>query len=212
MNFRYTIRFLVVLTVFITAFSCNKREIIPAPEPMVELENHFYANINNTDVELTQNVNGYTGDSGVDLIINATTLDSAVYHSTFSSSQSQQAASVGHGSIIFDWNANERPNLSTFENFYLGTTNQVPLFSPGGLNGFTFTYTDGAGHDWVSKDLGTATYTKMSVESDKTGDYAKFRVEFDTRIYYTYVDPVTQLSETDSMEVTNAVYTGWYKR
>lgn len=148
---KYAFISLSFLIAGIITFSCNKREIIPAPEPKVDLKNYFYGRINGAEVELTQNVNGYSGTSGVDLIINATSTDSAVYHSTFSSDQSPLSISVGHGSLIFDWTSgNERPSLSIFESFYLASINQTPLFSTNGLSGFTVTLKDGSGKEWKS--------------------------------------------------------------
>ena len=99
---KYFVKSLAVFSLGVVVFSCNKREIIPPPEPKVELKTHFYGKINGSDLELTQNVNGYTGSSGVDLLINANTLDSAIYHSKHSSPHTLQSVSVGHGSLIFD--------------------------------------------------------------------------------------------------------------
>lgn len=209
---KYLIKSLAALALVGMVFSCNKREIIPAPERKVELKNHFYGKINGSEIELTQNVNGFSGSSGVDLIINSSTMDSAVYHSVFESTQTLQSISVGHGCIVFDWNASERPTLSNFENFYTAVINQTPTFLTNGFGGFTFTYKDGTGKLWRSGVLGSVTYTSMEIESDATGDYAKFRVMFDTQISRTYFDPVLLIDVTDYMTVTDAVYTGWYKR
>jgi hypothetical protein len=214
---KYIFKTVAVLALGITVFSCNKREIIPAPIPKVELKNHFIGNINGAIVELTENVNGYSGTSGVDLIINASSMDSAVYHSIFKSSQSLQKVTVGHGSLVFDWNASERPILSAFESFFLASINQTPPFSTSGLTGFTVSYTDGSGKEWKSNANGSypnedVTYNSMAIESDSSGDYAKFKVSFDTYIYNTYYDNVNLVYITDSLLVTDAVYTGWYKR
>lgn len=210
---KYFVKSFAVLSLGILIFSCNKREIIPAPERKVDLKNHFYGKINGVDVvELTQNVNGFRGTSGVDLIINASTLDSAIYHSIFASTESLQGISVGHGSIVFDWNASDRPTLANFESFYLSGPNQNPVFAPGGLTGFTFTYTDGSGRNWRSNANGLVAYSSMAIESDDSGDYAKFKVAFETEVFHTYYDPVLQVDVTESMLITDAVYTGWYKR
>src|SRR5690606_28296789 len=103
----------------LTIFSCNKREIIPAPEPEVDLECHFYGKFNNTDLELTQHVNGYDGSSAADFIISASGIDSAVYYSSMSSSESPQSITVGHGSIEFDASSSSKPTLALFNNFFL---------------------------------------------------------------------------------------------
>ncbi len=214
---KYLVRSLAVLSLGVVVFSCNKREIIPPPEPKVDLKNHFYGKLNGSDVELTQNVNGYTGSSEVDLIINAATLDSATYYSTFSSPQSLQKISVGHGSLVFDWGSSERPTLATFESFYLSGLNQEPDVSLNGLNGFTVTYTDGVGRAWKSNSnhsypQESVEYNSMALESDAKGDYAKFKVSFNTYVYHTYYDNIQDIYLTDSILITDAVYTGWYKR
>lgn len=213
----YLVKSAAVLTLGVFIFSCNKREIIPAPEKKVELKNHFFGRIEGADVELTQNVNGFAGTSGVDLIINASGMDSAVYHSIFKSTQTMQSVSVGHGSLVFDWNASERPTLSAFESFFMSSLNQTPSFATSGLTGFTVTYVDGSGKEWKSNANGSSPnefvlYSAMEIESDGSGDYAKFKVGFDTYIYRTYFDNVLQVNVTDSLLVTDAIYTGWYKR
>lgn len=198
-------------------FSCNKREIIPAPEPKVELKNHFFGKVQGSPVELTQNVNGFKGSSGVDLVINASALDSAVYHSVFSSTSSMQSISIGHGSLIFDWEATQKPSMSIFESFFLPLVNQQLPYASNGLTGFSVKYTDGSGRVWKSNNNGSyinenASYSTMSMGSDSSGDYAKFRLGFDTYVYRTYLDPVTSTNVTDSILITDAVYTGWYRR
>lgn len=209
---KYLIKPLAVLSLGILIYSCNKREIIPPPERKVELKNHFIGKINGSDIELTLNVNGYSGTSGVDLIINASTLDSAVYYSSFKSTQTPQAITVGHGSLIFDWGASERPTLATFESFYMSGLNLTPVLSGSGLNGFMVTYTDGTGKEFKSNTVGNVTYATMAIESDSSGDYAKFKVGFDAEVSRTYFDVDAGMDVTDYIMITNAVYTGWYKR
>lgn len=208
---------LAILTLSTVIFSCNKREIIPAPTREVELKNHFIGVIDGGTVEFTENVNGFSGSSGVDLIINAAGMDSAVYHSNFSSTQTPQKISVGHGSLVFDWGSSERPLLSAFENYFLASPNQTPTFSNGGLAGFTVTYTDASGREWKSNEdheypNESVEYTLMAIESDASGDYAKFKVSFSTYVYSTYFDNALQIYITDSLLITNGTYTGWYKR
>ena len=201
----------------LATYSCNKREIVPAPEPKVDKKCHFFGRINGADVELTENVNGYTGSSAIDLIVNSSTLDSAAYLSTLSSTSQSQMARVGHGSLVFDWGTSERPMLSNFQGFFSQAINLNPNFSTRGLKGFCFTYVDIAGREWKSNSNHSylnekALYTYTSSESDATGDYLKFQVEFDTYIYRTWMNVIDSLYYTDSMLVTDAVYTGWYKR
>lgn len=198
-------------SVLLVSIACNKREIIPAPEKKVELDTHFSGKINGTDVEFTTDVLGYTGSSTNDLQINALALDSAVYYSTMSSTQQSAAITVGHGSVQFDANASPVPTLSLFNNFY--NTYLQPLFSSNGKNGFTVQFRDGQGRLWKSNQAHTlpsesVLYSNVRQESDANGDYSRFKVAFNTYVYY--YDAITM--NTDSLAITNAVYTGWYKR
>lgn len=214
---KYLFKTLTFAGVLVAVAACNKREIIPAPEPVVDLKNHFYGKINSSEVELTQNVNGYVGSSDLDLIVNSNTLDSAIYLSTMSSPSANQLVKVGHGSLLFDWGASERPTLASFESFFLAAPNLQPSFSTRGLNGFCFIYVDASGKEWKSNQNHSyldenVTYLSTSKESDTSGDYMKFKVEFETFIYHTYYHLIDSVYYTDSMLVTDAVYTGWYKR
>lgn len=214
---KYLVKTLTFAGALIAVTSCNKREIIPAPEPVVELKNHFYGKFNSSEVELTQNVNGYVGSSDLDLIVNSNTLDSAIYISTMSSTSANQLVKISHGSLLFDWGTSERPTLASFESFFKAAPNLQPSFSIRGLNGFSFTYVDAAGKEWKSNETHAyldenVTYLSTSKESDTSGDYMKFKVEFETYIYHTYFHLIDSVYYTDSMLVTDAVYTGWYKR
>lgn len=206
--FKLTASFLLVAVVF---FSCNKHEVIPAPVPKADLETHFFGTIGGSDVELTENVNGYSGNSAADFIISAGGIDSAVYYSQFSSNVSSLSIKVGHGSVEFDNGSSSSPTLSAFNNFY--NNNLTPLFSTNGKNGFTVTYVDGNGRTWQSNEdhllpTESVEYTNVSQESDNTGDYTKFTVTFNCYVYSFNV--VTGI--VDQLPITDAVYKGWYKR
>jgi hypothetical protein len=215
MNVRF-ILFFVLITFFV---SCNKREVVPAPELKVELESHFIGKINGANVEITRNVNGYRGSADKDLIVNAGDIDSAIYHSIFKSNNSSIAIDVSHGSLLFDSNKSSSPANDAFESFFVSKLNQQLSFSIDGLSGISVKYTDGNGYVWTSNENNSyynekASYFEMDTEGDASGEYAKFKLKFDTYVYRTY--GVTQednsvLYFTDSMLVTDAIYTGWYK-
>lgn len=214
---KYVLKPFAFLLLCVTMFACNKREIIPAPERQVELKNHFKGVINGATTEFTENVNGFKGESNFDLVINASSMDSAIYHSVFKSTSGNQGVIIKHGSLAFDYGASDRPTLASFESFYMNGANHQPAFSERGLNGFSFTYIDGNGNVWESNSVNQppmehVEYLTMATESDKSGTYAKFKVKFATRVYRTYTDPLTLLPVTLTLDVTDAVYTGWYKR
>lgn len=200
-----------IAALFLLVISCNKHEIIPAPIQKAELVTHFVGTIGNSEIELTENVNGYAGSSDADFNISAGGIDSAVYYSTFSSSTASIAVTVGHGSVEFDNTASSTPTLSAFNNFF--NTNLTPTFSLAGKNGFTVTYQDAQGKVWQSNEDHllpgeSVEYTNVSQESDNTGDYHKFTVTFNVYVYK-YNNATLMF---DSLLITDAVYKGWYKR
>ena len=66
---------------------CPKHEIIPAPTPKVELESHFIGIVNGTQIELTQNVDGYYLDATkTKLIQPSPTPSTATYYANMKSS------------------------------------------------------------------------------------------------------------------------------
>lgn len=206
--FKLTAQFLALAVVF---YSCNKHEVIPAPVPKADLETHFIGTIGGSEIELTENVNGYAGTSAADFIISAGGVDSAVYYSTFSSNVSSLSITIGHGSVEFDSGSSSSPTLSAFNNFY--NNNLTPMFSTNGKNGFTVTYVDGNNRTWQSNEDHlypgeSVEYTNVSQESDNTGDYTKYTVTFNTYVYSFNV--VTGM--VDQLLITDAVYKGWYKR
>lgn len=208
---RYTI---IALAAF-SFFSCNKREIIPAPTPKVELKNHFIGTINSTEIELTQNVNGYEGSSDVRTIISPDALDSAIYQSVFKSNDQMQSIKVLHGSILFDASANARPSLAYFNSFY--RTNDQPTFSNLGYNGISIEYHDASGKMWRTNQLNTspvenANYIFLEQKTDASGDYMKFKLNFNTNLYREELDPISNTMVERMITITNATYTGWYKR
>lgn len=206
---------LSMATLLIATVACNKREIIPAPEVKIELENSFIGKIDGSTVEFTQNVGGYVGSSDADFVINAGGDDRAVYYSTMSSSTDSRAISVGHGSIIFNANASSVPGLDVFNSFYTNAANIQPDFSNGGTAGFRVVFTDAAGRVWSTNEdhvhpLENAVYTNIRQESDNTGDYSSFRVDFTCYAYRYWTDGTETFS--DSIEITDAIFKGWYKR
>jgi len=202
-------------TVFIGFVACNKREIIPAPVVKIELESSFVGKIGGSTVEFTQNVGGYAGSSAPDLIIDAGSIDKAVYNATMSSSGDSRSITVGHGSLFFDSNASSVPAKTEFNAFFTNAANIQPDFSNGGTSGFRVKFRDSAGRLWNSNEanaypLENVIYTNIRQESDNTGDYSSFRADFACYVYRTWTDGVG--TYTDSLLITDAVYKGWYKR
>lgn len=208
-------KFSIIALAALTIISCNKREIIPAPQKKVELKNHFIATINGTEIELTQNVNGFTGSSDARFIVSPDALDSAIYQSDFKSPTSLQSIKVLHGSVLFEASTNSRPSLAYFKSFY--TLNNQPNFSNQGNNGIAFEYHDASGKAWKTKEANTqpfenAHYVYLEQTTDATGDYMKFKLNFTTVVYRDEFDPINNTTIEHALPISNGTYTGWYKR
>lgn len=192
---------------------CPKHEIIPAPSPHVELNATFLGTINGSQVELTQNVDGYYLDATkIKYILPSPSPSKAAYYSEMKSSQNLIAIKVGLGSIDFDGSASSDPALNVFNTFF--TTNTNPIYSTAAAAGFEVVYRDGTGNVWTSdaaQSPQNVVFTNIVQESDATGDYSKYTCTFNCNVYRTYTDgqgnPVTV-----SLPIQNAVLNAWFQR
>lgn len=191
--------------------SCIKHEIIPPPEPVVDLTCSFIGIVNGTDLELTQNVGGYTNNPTKEkTILSAPQLSSAQYYARMSSTQSQRYVQVGLGSVQWDASAVNDPSLTQFNDFFLAATN--PPFSDGAVAGFEFEYRDSNGKIWnshaVTPNGQSVVFSNIVQEVDANGDYSKFQCNFSC---YVYNQDIVTL-DWDSIPVQNATFKAWFKR
>jgi hypothetical protein len=200
-----------ILFAGLTLGSCIEHEIIPAPEPVVDLECHFQGFVNGTDVELSQNVNGYNCNPTKEkIILPAPQFSSAIYFSEMSSAQTAVYVKIGMGSVLWDAATVSDPTLTLFNNFFLN--NLTPAYSDNGTAGFEVEYRDPSGKLWNSHENSVnaqnVTFSALKQESDSNGDYSMFTCNFSC---YVYNQDVVTL-EWDSLNIQNAVYEGWFKR
>ncbi|MCE3296888.1 MAG: hypothetical protein K0R65_2602 [Crocinitomicaceae bacterium] len=195
--------------------SCIKHEVIPAPEPLVDLEVHFEGNINGTDVEYTNDVDGFNGEtSDAQLILTSPSPSSVSYFCNMTSNLIDRSLKVGIGSIYWDAGALEKPSVEEFNAFFEDREEMTGIpYTSGAVDGFEVSYTDNFGNVWVSDPTSTNPQTvlfkEITTESDNTGDYAKFKVEFSCYLYRTIN---TLPLERDSISITDGVFDGWFKR
>ena len=198
--------------------SCIEHEVIPPPEPVVELNAHFYGEFNTAPIELTENVLGYANNcTSAKYIVPPPTFSEAVYYAEMSSLQVATSVRIGLGSATWNSSLSAEPTLATFNSLF--QTNLFPNYADGALNGFEVTYKDGTGREWKSSETSVmpmnVEFTGVVQESDNNGDYSKFICNFDCWIYSLHPDslalnpPVIQL---DSIHVENARYEGWFQR
>ena len=194
--------------------SCIKHEVIPAPEPKVELSANFEGYIGSQFVEYTENVDGYVPFADL-ATQSANGINHAQYLFSMVSASSIPSIRIGLGSI--SWSAASGtavPALDLFNSFY--ASQDAPLYSDDALNGFNVTYNAVDGTVWASSEVSpynqVVNFSNIKQESDNSGDYSKFTCTFSCYVYHTYNDPPPGITWTDSILIENAVYQGWFKR
>ena len=214
-------------------FSCRKHEVVPAPDEVVELESSFMGLINGTDVEYTEDVDGYNGTSSYDLYITSEGTDTAVYHASMSSDLKTPVITISVGSIEWDASTLSTPSLNQFETFFTDLNpddNGVPVllnYTYKAKEGFAVTYKDKDGITWVSTlkhdgntlenqvpPIQDPTFSDVTIRKETDGDYALFTVNFGCELYrfVEYQDGDTDLPIYDTIYIENAVFKGWIKR
>lgn len=207
--------FLVVLGSAFLA-GCPKHEIIPAPTPEVELQSHLMGTINGTNVEFTQNVNGYGLDATkTKIILSSPQPSSAVYYSDMKSTESLVSVRIGLGSIQWDAAVSSDPTVGQFNSFFTNAANAQPPYSTNAATGFEVVYRDGSGNIWTSdqSDTGnTCVFSNIVQESDGSGDYSKFKCTFSCTVHRLQINPSPAPPTPLSLQLSNMVFEGWFKR
>lgn len=211
---------IIPLFVFGSVFlaGCPKHEIIPAPTPKVELESSFIGTVNGSQLELTQNVNGYYLDASSTKFIQPSPAASyATYYANMKSSSTLVSIRVSLGRVPFDGSASSDPSVSVFNNFF--TTTTAPTYETNAVDGFEVVYRDGSGNVWTSDASQTGqdvAFTGIVQESDGTGDYSKFTCTFNCNVYRKIPDLSTPTPLDDSvtlmLPISNGILKGWFKR
>lgn len=205
----------IALFVFGSLFlaGCPKHEIIPAPTPKVELESSFIGLVNGSQLELTQNVDGYYLDATkTKYILPSPTPSKAAYYANMKSANGLVSIRVGLGSIGFDGSASSDPSLAVFNSYFSSQT--TPVYSDQAVSGFEVVYRDGSGNVWSSDETQTpqnAVFTGIVQESDGSGDYSKFTCTFNCKVYRTIYDTLGNPTVLD-IDIQNAILKGWFKR
>lgn len=220
---------ILVASMIVLGFSaCIKHEIIPAPEPKVELICSFNGLIAGSPLELTQNVNGYFMETNKSIFVPPSGLALATYFTEMKSNDNLVAIKIAIGNMRWDGNGTDGPPSNVFNLFF--KNNLTPVYTanavstPTNTAGVEVSYRDGVGNVWKSKDtdvmFNTMEFTNISQETDKTGDYSKYIANFNCKVYHTFItvvqnpapQPNDTLKDEQTFEITNAVLRGWYKR
>ena len=204
----YSFFFLIVL--FTT--SCIEHEVIPPPVNTVDLNCYFVGFVNGTQVEFTQNVQGYGADVVNYQDINPSpALSRQTYGSKIKSFYYDQAIQLKFGTLDWDAAANSEPTVAIFKDYH-STNSGIPInFSDNGLAGIEVEYTDNNGVKWLSRESDPGqegVFTILAQSSDNTGDYSLFECDFSCKVWR--INP--QTNQDESLDITNAKFTSWFKR
>jgi hypothetical protein len=221
---RKSLIFFLTIGLFFTFSSCIKHEVIPAPVNAVDLNaylNFFVKptpNSQGTQVEFTQNVNGYKGIADKDVYIYASpVLSKVIYSSALVSPYSPQSLKISFGALDWDASANSDPTLTMFNDYHSSNSQIAIPFKDyntlvnNSTDGIQVEYTDKNGTVWKSKESDpnqSATFTVLRQASDNTGDYSLFECTFSCKVW-TYD---VQLQQDISVEISNAVMRAWFKK
>ena len=210
--------FFLIIGLFFSFSSCIKHEVIPAPVNTVDLNASLTGYVNGTQVEFTQNVEGYKGSSGKDVYVYASpVLSKVIYTSTMSSAYSSQAFKVSFGALTWDAAANTEPTLTMFNDFHSSNSNiTIPFKDYANLVnlaavGIQVEYTDKDGIVWKSKETDpnqSATFKVLKQASDNTGDYSLFECTFSCIVYHYDVQLQTEIP----ININNVVLKSWFKK
>ena len=192
--------------------SCIEHEVIPPPVNTVDLNCYFVGYVNGTQVEFTQNVNGYGAmDVNAEDINPSPTPSKKTYGTKIKSSYNPQAIRLKFGTLEWDASANSQPTVAMF-NDYHSSSSSIPInFSDLGEDGVEIEYIDNNNVQWLSRETDpnqSAVFSIISQASDNTGDYSLFQCDFSCKVWR--INPQTSLDEF--LEITNAKMTSWFKR
>jgi len=201
------------LLILVTVPSCIKHEVVPPPVNTVNLDANFTGYISGTQVEFTQNVSGYLGNTSHDTYVQPSPNPSRrVYSFEMISGSNPVSVQVKLGALNWDVAANSEPSLTMFNDFHMASSVTPPSYSNGAIAGFEVKYTDNTSRIWLSKAPNsvpqTVTFSNIKQQSDGTGDYSFFDCNFSCYVYS--LNPQTSL--IDSLQIQNGKYHAWFKR
>ena len=192
--------------------SCIEHEVIPPPVNTVDLNCYFVGFVNGTQVEFTQNVQGYGAEVvNFEDINPSPTPSHKTYGTKIKSFYYPQAIRLKYGTLDWDAAANSQPTVSMFNDYHQDATLSPISFSDDGLNGIEIEYIDNNGITWLSRETDPgqeATFNILSQASDNTGDYSLFECNFTCKVWRFNA----QTSQEESLDITNAKFTSWFKR
>jgi hypothetical protein len=188
------------------AVSCIKHEVIPPPQPKVDLSSSFTADTSGFPLVYTKDVDGFFVEATNFRELQASPqLSNIVYYNTIRSTNYADLFRISVGRAFWDAANGQFPSVSQFKLFFEGLTN--PGFSDDGINGVMLEWRDSNNQLWHTRAASTQpqnfVFTSIVQESDEDGDYVKFSAEFSCYLY--------SLDGLDSVRFDNGRYSSYFK-
>ncbi len=202
-----------LLALLVGVSSCIEHEVVPPPTNTVNLDCNFTGYVSGTQVEFTQNINSYLGNTSSESFVQPSPLPSRrVYMFEMTSPINPVSIRIKLGALNWDLAATSEPSLTMFNDFNMNASTTAPAYSNAAIAGFEVTYTDNTSRVWLSKENNpvpqTVTFSNIKQQSDGSGDYSFFDCNFSCYVYS--LNPQTNL--IDSLPIQNGKYHGWFKR
>ena len=189
--------------------SCIEHEVIPPPKPEVDLTASFSGQLEGSNYELIQDVNGYYCEATQAKEILPTPQPSTVtYYSAIKSDSQLDFIQIGIGKLNFNADNSIDPSVEQFTSFF--NSNTSPDYSLDAESGVEIVFRDGQGNVWRSME-GTGEpqdfqFTSLTQESDENGDYMKFTAQFNVSLFDDIQNP------TDTIVFENAIFEGYFQK
>ncbi|WP_123776011.1 hypothetical protein [Brumimicrobium aurantiacum] len=193
--------------------SCVKHEVVPKPTYESDLSVSFQARMDGASYEIIEDIKGFSHEATQSKEINPSPQASAItYNSTFSSSQKTDVVELRMGKLLFSSNNTETPSVENFYDFFYNGITQPIQFKDDAEDGVEFYFVDGSGRTWLSKENSgfpeSFEFTDLEEDTDEQGDYLSFVARFNVTVFTNPSD----LTLSDTLEIQDAVFQGYFER
>lgn len=193
--------------------SCIKHEVIPPPKYESKLPVSFKAKIDGASYQIIEDIKGFYSEATQASEIMPTPQASKItYYSSFRSSQKSDIVQIRIGKLLFSANNGNRPEIDDFNEFFKNELTQPVTYKTDADDGVEIFFQDAQGRNWMSaEDSGLFQdfeLTSLEEDTDEEGEYMKFVARFNVSLYDNLLDPVL----SDTLEIQNAVFQGYFKR
>lgn len=193
--------------------SCVKHEVIPKPTYEAELPISFTGNIQGANYTIIEDIKGfYCKPSQAKEILPSPQPSTISYYSSLESGEQQDMIQVRLGKLIFSSNNADRPSIEDFNEFFkTGITTPIE-YKTDSDDGVEIVFRDSQGIVWTSSENSglpqVFELSNLKEDSDDQGQYMRFVAKFSLSLYDNLNDPIL----SDTIEINNAVFEGYFKR